>query len=152
MNKCFHQCQPGRSVDRQQPCARHGRERRCNQCLGVIGQTVLVVGVGPGVVKDVFAVGVVFQVQRAGGDQFEVGRAFLPQRDESRRPAGFGRGTATLVHGDQVFVAHEWVGIRLQCQQGIPLFCRYLQRRIQYANDIIIFTPSHHGIQCFHDS
>ena len=71
---------------------------------------------------------------------------------QSRLAGGFGRGTATLVHGDQVFVAHEWVGIRLQCQQGIPLFCRYLQRRIQYANDIIIFTPSHHGIQCFHDS
>ena len=95
----------------QQPrAAGHRRERHGVQQLGVVVQAVALVGIGPGPVEDVFAVGVVLQVQRAGGDQFA---RFRVQRQELRRPAGGGYGALRGVQRRQVLVAHErrWRGL-----------------------------------------
>ena len=52
-------------VHSQQARAGHGRKRHSDHRLGVVGQAVLLVGVGPGPVKHVFAVRMVFDIQRA---------------------------------------------------------------------------------------
>ena len=89
----------------QQAWTGYGRKRRCDQCLGVIRQAVLVVGVGPGVVKHVFTVGMVFQVQSAACGQ----SVAFPQGDKARCPAGLGCGAGAFMHGGQIFVPHEWI-------------------------------------------
>jgi hypothetical protein len=70
--------------------AGHRRERHGHQRLGVVGQAMLLVGVGPGPVEHILAVGVVLEVQRAGGMQPSLPS---PQRDEAGRPA---RGRVAL--------------------------------------------------------
>ena len=94
---------------------------------------MLVVGISPGVVEHVFAVGVVFHVQRTGRRQGLV----LPKRDKARRPAGVGCGATAAVQGGQVGVLHERRGRVLLGTQGVPSEGGELERVVEHANDII---------------
>ena len=107
---------PRGRINGQQTRTRHGCEGDSNQSLGVVGQSVLLIGVGPGPVKHVLAVRMFFQIHRACGHQCIA----QPQGDEARRPAAVGRGAATLVHGLQVSVLHEGGGAVLLRQQLVP--------------------------------
>ena len=100
----------------QQPAARHRREGHCPQQLGVVAQAVAAVGIGPGPVEDVLAVGMALQVQRRGRHQ----RAIGFQRDELRRPARLGYRTARRVQRGQVLQLHEGRGRSLRGEQGVP--------------------------------
>ena len=53
-------------IARQQPRAGHRRERHRDQPLRVVRQLVTVIGLGPGPVEHVLAVGMIFRVQRRG--------------------------------------------------------------------------------------
>jgi len=63
------QCRPGGGVPRQQARTGYRREGWGDQRLGVVPQAVLLVGVGPGMVEHVFAVGVVLEIERARTQQ-----------------------------------------------------------------------------------
>ena len=59
--------------------AQHG-----DQGFGIVIEAMLRIGVGPGVVKHILAIGMRFDVQRAGADHLIT----EPQRDGARCPAG----------------------------------------------------------------
>ena len=126
----------GLIVAREQARARHGREGHGDHGLGVVGHAMLFVGAGPGPVKDVFAIGMALQVQRAGGHQ---GVAF-PQRHEAGCPAGAGRGTAAALQRRQVFMPHEGRGVALLGQQAIPGRSVHVQRGGEHAGDNVSFS------------
>ena len=67
----------------QQAAAADGRKWNGRQQFRIVFQAVLLVGVGPGPVEHIFAVGMQFDIQRQGGGQ---GIA-LPQHQELRLPA-----------------------------------------------------------------
>ena len=141
----FHQCASGNCVPRQQTRSRHRREGNGSERLRVISQSVLLVGIGPGPVEDIFAVRMVLQIQRADRLQF----AAAPQADEARRPAGCRRGAAALFHGRQILVTHKRSGRVLRIQQRVPLRRRDRKGRFQYPDDIIVRVVYHccHGPQ-----
>ena len=56
----------GRRITRQQAGAGHGGKGHGHHGLGVVGQAVLLVGVGPGPVEHVFAIRVAFDIHGAG--------------------------------------------------------------------------------------
>jgi hypothetical protein len=124
-------------VTRQQAGAGHGCERNRHQRFRVVGQAMLGVGVCPGPVKDVFAVGVLLEVQRAAGCQ----GVTLPERQKVGHPAGGRGGAAAVVQCRQVFVPHEGRGMGLGGQQGVPGDDGDLPRRIKHPNAIIVRIP-----------
>ena len=77
----------------------------CHQ-FGVVAHAVLAVGVGPGPVEDVFAVGVALDVERHGGDEY----VFAGDGQVVRLPAGVEVGTAGLFEREEEFVAQEGAG------------------------------------------
>ena len=103
-------------IPRQEPRAGHGREGRGDEGFGVVGQAVLLVGVGPAVVEDEFAVGMVFEVERAGGLQ----RITEPEGDEMGCPTRLRTRTFALMHGCQILVPQEGAGVALLGEQGVP--------------------------------
>ena len=68
-DQAFDQEGPLFGAASQQTRARHRRKRSGDDGLGVVLQSMLFVGIGPGVVKNVFAVGMVLEVERASGHQ-----------------------------------------------------------------------------------
>ena len=96
------QCDACFGVARQQPRAGHGRERHGRHGLGVVGQVVLFVGVGPGPVEHVLAVGVVFQVKRACGVQLPA----PPQR--CGQEAGVGRDRVKGQRAGVLYNQENW--------------------------------------------
>ncbi len=87
------QRRPGRRVARQQARAAHRREGNGGQQLRVIVQPMALVGVGPGPVEHVFAVGVALDVQGQGRRQ----GISLVEHDVLRLPARLRCGAARLV-------------------------------------------------------
>ncbi len=135
----LHQRGAGLTVPRHQARAWNRCEGNGHHRLGVVGQAMLCISVGPGPVEHIFAVGMAFDVERAGGPQ----DIALPEREKARRPASARRSAAALVQGGQVFVAHEGGGLGLQGQQGVPVGRGDVQRRCGHAGDNGIFSHGH---------
>ena len=74
--------------------------------LGVVLDAVALVGVGPGPVEHIFAVGVRLGEQRHGPGE----RSGAPQEQELRQPAAARGGAAALDQRRQELVAHEGLG------------------------------------------
>jgi len=88
----------------------------CHQ-FGVVAHAVLAVGVGPGPVEDVFAVGVALDVKRHGSDR----SAVLRDDEVVRLPAGVGAGAAALLQRQQEFMAQEGAGgVGIRVDQAVP--------------------------------
>ena len=119
----------------QQAGAWHGREGDGQQSLGVVRQAMLLIGARPGPVKHIFAVGVGLDIEGAGRQQLIA----VPDGDDPGDPAGIGRGAAALLHGCQVFVAHEGRGRGLRGQQHIPGLCVQLLHAGKHASDNLVF-------------
>ena len=103
-------------ASRQQAWARHRRERDRRDQLGVVVEAVPLIGVGPGPVEDVLAVGVVLQVERAGGDE----RAGMLEDEEVWCPAGGADRALRLVQRAQVGERDERRRRRLAGEQRRP--------------------------------
>ena len=104
-----HQCKPSCIAAGQQARARNRGERYRAQGLGVVRQAMALVGVGPGPVKDVLAVGVVLAVEGAG----RLKLISAPEGQKARRPADGSLGTAAGFQGTEVSVAHKGRGLVL---------------------------------------
>ena len=95
--RCIDQRQTHAGIARRDAGAGHRRERNRRQQLGVVVQSVALVGLGPGPVKHVFTARMRFQIQRHRPDQ---GIAVMRQQ-VLRLPAGAGAGAAGVVQGMQ---------------------------------------------------
>jgi len=104
-------------VARQQAASRHRGEWYGAQRLGVVGQAVLGIGIGPGPVEHVLTVRVGLEVQHGGSMK----SGLMLQQKKLRRPASLWRGAAAGVQGVQIGMAHERGGLALLEQQGIPV-------------------------------
>ncbi|KFJ59681.1 hypothetical protein DK45_3459 [Bordetella bronchiseptica] len=98
---------------RQQARPADRRERHGRQQLGVVGQAVARVGVGPGIVEHILAARVAFGIERHRAGQ----QARAAQGQEAGRPAGAWTGASGIVQRPQEGMAHE----RLRAGQRIPL-------------------------------
>ena len=99
---------------------------------------MLLVGVGPGPVKNVFTVRVRLQVKSTRGHQ----PGTVVKRHKTWRPAGVRNGAATGLHGRQILMAHERIecpGRVLSCQQFVPLKAINRLWAVQHPNDIIVW-------------
>ena len=119
--------------------AGHRGKGHGNHGLGVVVQPMLGISARPSPIEHIFAIRMLFQVQRAGGNQ----RAALPQRDGVQRPAGVWRGAATALQCCQIFVAHERRRLRLALQQGIPRLRVHAVQRIEHAGDNCALSHAH---------
>ena len=80
------------------------RERYCRQQLGVIREAVALIGVGPGPVEHILAIGMRLEIERhrrpkprGGGRAGAIGRGMVPQCQELRQPAAVGSRAAGLM-------------------------------------------------------
>src|SRR2546423_7243739 len=103
---------PGLTVAREQTGAGDGRKRDCAEQLGKVGKSVTVIGIGPGPVEDVLAVGMRLGVEGHGTDE----RCALPQCQIARRPTRALAGTPRLMQRMQKFVTQE----RMSPRERIP--------------------------------
>ena len=119
----------------QQARAGHRRERHRDQQLGVVGQSVALVGVGPGPVEDVLAVGMGLQVQRAGGDQLAAAVASVTKRGD--QPVA---GTALPESCSAARYSWRMKGVGAACvaEQIVPGRGVDRRRRLVDPDDIII--------------
>ena len=78
------------------------------------------IGARPGPIEHIFAIGMRLDIERAGSEQLAALRTLQPEQGKQRLPAGFGRGTATLLQRVQIGMLHEWGGRLLHGEQTIP--------------------------------
>ena len=129
-----------RGVARQQARARHRRERHRHQRLGVVGQAVLLVGVGPGPVEHVLAVRVVLEVQRAGAPA-----ARSPRHSVTKRGVQPVLGVALPLSCRAARYSWRMNGVGASCAASsvVPRACVDLGRCGAEADDIIVRVVSY---------
>ena len=96
----------GRVGGDEQAAAGHRRERRGDLQLGIVLAAGALIGVGPGVVEDVFALAVRLEVGRRGGDEPAAG---VLDDHMGRRPARAPADRARLLQRAQERVGDERV-------------------------------------------
>ncbi|MNJ31204.1 hypothetical protein D3C77_258310 [compost metagenome] len=94
---------------------RDGREGHGAQQLGIIAPARTLIGVGPGVVEDVFALAVPLQIERHDADH---GAVFIVQGQMARRPALKRDGAAGRLASVEEVVGDE--GIAARGRAGVP--------------------------------
>src|SRR5712692_5720849 len=96
----------------KQAGSRDRRKRDRAEQLGVVNESVAVIGVGPSPIENVFPVGMRLEVQGHRADQ----RCALPQGEMVRRPSGAFAGASRLVESVKKFMAQE----RLLTDKRVP--------------------------------
>ena len=107
----------------QQPPARHRRERHRHLELRIVAPAGPLPGVGPGMVEDVFAVGMALEIKRRDGGRAPV-RAV--EDEMLRQPAMLAGNAARALEGGKEIVGNEGVvapaGRGLRVGAGVPVF------------------------------
>ena len=91
---------------RQEAWSGDRRERDGGEQLGVIREAVALIGVGPGPVEHILAIGMRLEINRhrraklrGNGSAGAIRRRFVPQCQELRQPAAVGAGAAAPMQG-----------------------------------------------------
>src|SRR5690606_7932060 len=91
----------------QEARAAHGGEGHGAQQLGIVTPARALIGVGPAVVEDVFALAVALEIE---GHDADHGAVFIMQGQVARRPAFRRDGAAGRLAGVEVVVGVERMG------------------------------------------
>ena len=86
-----------------------GRERCAGDELGVVVVAILLVGIGPGPVEDILAVGIGLLIQRHNGNQFIQARVHPAHDNMTRLPTSALGSTARILQSMEKLVAHKGV-------------------------------------------
>ena len=130
---------PVRAIAHQQPPTRNRREGHGGLQLRIVAAAGALIGVGPGVIENIFAVGMRFQIAgHAGGDA----ASCVLQNEMLRQPAGRARRRSALFQRVQKGMADERV-VRARCvtarivatRASVPLRSRYRGDALDHADD-----------------
>ena len=129
------QCFAGGCVGREQPHAGDGRKRNRREQLGVIVEAVPPIGVGPGPVEHILAVGMPLQVEGRCRHQLAV----TLENQMKRSPAGLlGDAAALLEQGEPVVVQKR---LSVAMAQRFPLLRIDFSDGAAHPRDIITGFP-----------
>ncbi len=112
-------------VFRQQARSAHRRERDRGQQLGIVGNAVALVRIGPGPIEYVFPVGVLLHVHRHRRDQVRA----QPQGQVLRHPAGAQADALRLLQCQQEGMAQE----RVLARESVPVLRGHFVHAVEHA-------------------
>ena len=111
--------------------AGHGREGYSGLELGIISPARLLIGLCPGVIEDVFALGMGFEI--AGQDRRHRAVRVL-QGEMARRPARLRRRRAAFLKRKKESVRQKWIERPAGVGAGVPVSRRDIAHTREYAD------------------